>query len=177
MNIFFLILIGLSLSMDTFSLSLSLGMLYPNKKDELVYSILVGGLHFIMPLLGNMLRITLNKYFSIASDTLLIVIFIFIIIMMISDLIKKENKIYKLNLINMLIYSISVSIDSFSVGIIMQNITTIPLLGYLIFMILAFSFTYLGMIVSKYIYNKYSNYSKIIGIIIMIVLTTIHLIT
>ena len=51
-----IILIGISLSMDTFSLSLSLGSLTNLKRIKIV-PLVVGIFHFFMPLLGNLLGI------------------------------------------------------------------------------------------------------------------------
>ena len=51
------IIIGISLSMDTFSLSLSLGPIIHNSKYTTIVPIFVGLLHFLMPILGNYLGI------------------------------------------------------------------------------------------------------------------------
>ena len=55
MNIWFIILIGISLSMDTFSLALSMGTYEKKKKKIVIYSLIVGTFHFILPLLGNLI--------------------------------------------------------------------------------------------------------------------------
>ena len=49
MNIYILLLIGISLSMDSFSFALTIGTYYNNKKDFLLYSLIVGVFHFFMP--------------------------------------------------------------------------------------------------------------------------------
>jgi len=48
-------MIGVSLSMDTFSISLSLGTFNISKRKTLFLSILVGIMHFFMPLFGTIL--------------------------------------------------------------------------------------------------------------------------
>ena len=45
--------IGISLSMDAFTLSLSIGTTSPKKKNQLLLSILIGSFHFFMPIIGN----------------------------------------------------------------------------------------------------------------------------
>ena len=60
MNIFLLLLIGICLSMDTFSLSLSLGTFNIVKKKCILFSCLVAMFHFIMPLLGVILGNSIN---------------------------------------------------------------------------------------------------------------------
>ncbi len=52
MNIITIILIGIALSMDAFSLSLIYGTEGIIKKDRYILSLIVGIYHFIMPLIG-----------------------------------------------------------------------------------------------------------------------------
>ena len=66
-----LLLIGVSLSMDTFSLSLSLGSISKTNKYLKVFPFLVGIFHFFMPLFGNILGITIMNTFNIASNIVL----------------------------------------------------------------------------------------------------------
>ena len=51
-QILYLFLIGISLSMDAFSLSLVYGLNKITKKDKLLLSIIVAIYHFIMPIIG-----------------------------------------------------------------------------------------------------------------------------
>ena len=53
MNIFFVVLlIGVSLSMDAFSLALIYGTYGLSRRNEIILSIIVGLFHFFMPLVG-----------------------------------------------------------------------------------------------------------------------------
>ena len=52
MEIFFVLMIALSLSMDAFSLALAYGTLEMNKSDRNLLSIIVGMFHYFMPLFG-----------------------------------------------------------------------------------------------------------------------------
>ena len=51
-SFFTILLIGISLSMDAFSLALIYGMQGMSNKQKLLLSIIVGIYHFIMPLIG-----------------------------------------------------------------------------------------------------------------------------
>ena len=69
MNSFFtILLIGISLSMDAFSLSLIYGMNNLNNKQKLSLSIIVGIYHFIMPLIGLQFGHLINKIDVISID-------------------------------------------------------------------------------------------------------------
>jgi putative Mn2+ efflux pump MntP len=52
MNLFIILVIAISLSMDAFSLSLAYGTLDIDKKNIYTLSIIVGIYHFFMPLIG-----------------------------------------------------------------------------------------------------------------------------
>ncbi len=175
MNIFLLLLIGISLSMDAFSLALSLGTFKIPHSKQLLFTGIVGIFHFVMPLLGMLLGNSVSNLFKINNDYLLSLIFIFIIIEMIIDLRSKEDKEYNLSFFNMIIYAFSVSLDSFTVGIGVRNITSIPLLASLIFCCVSMLFTYSGVWIGNFSYEKLGNISKLIGLIIMIVITLIHI--
>ena len=53
MDVFFTtIIVGISLSMDAFSIALIYGMQNISKKDKITLSLIVGLYHFFMPLIG-----------------------------------------------------------------------------------------------------------------------------
>lgn len=164
-----LILIGLSLSMDAFTLSLTYGLLSVPKKRILLVSISVGIFHFIMPLLGiqigNILSIMIHANFKI----ILILVLTIILIESIKSLNEEEAKEYDLNILNIIIFSLLVSFDSFSVGIGLKYITENIYLGSLIFTILSASFTYLGFSLGKYLKKKAAQNSKVLGIVLLII--------
>ena len=64
-EIFSIILIGIALSMDTFSLSLGVGMFNVSRKKALILSSIVGVMHFLQPMLGMMLGEQLIKKFEL----------------------------------------------------------------------------------------------------------------
>lgn len=175
MNILILFIIGISLSMDTFSLALSMGAFNINKKKILLFSCLVGIFHFIMPLLGLYLGSFLTSIISLNPNRLLFFVFTFIAIEMLISLFSKEEKILDLSFFSSLLLAFSVSIDSFTVGIVLRNITDYLILPSIIFMFVSFIFTFTGLHLGKYSYEKMGFLSKIIGLIIIIILAIIHL--
>lgn len=91
-ELFSIILIGIALSMDTFSLSLGVGMFNVSNKKALKLAGIVGLMHFIMPFLGMMLGEQLIHIFEIKYDILLGFILIIIALQMIIDIIRHEER-------------------------------------------------------------------------------------
>ena len=117
MSFLLTIIIAIGLSMDSFSLSLSYGMFNITKNTILKISTTVGLFHFIMPLLGNRLGIYLLKILPINSDKLIGIIFIILIIELLLSIIKKEEIKPLKSIIEVILFSFAVSIDSFTTGI------------------------------------------------------------
>ncbi len=176
MNILFLILIGFSLSMDTFSLAINIGTYNPPRKDNLIYSLIVGIFHFVLPIIGAYLGSYLINIISVKISTLLFFVFLFIGIEMFLSLISKEEKDLKLNSLNKLIYAFSVSLDSLTVGLILKSMGSIWILGPIIFATEALIFTYIGLTIGKLSYQKMGFKARIIGLAIIILLAILQLV-
>lgn len=170
-----LFMIGVSLSMDTFSISLSIGTFNISKNKTIFLSILVGIMHFFMPLIGTILGHKITTFLNINVNFLLGIILIIIGIEMIVDLFKEEEKNFNLSIFNMFLISMSVSLDSFSTGLGLHAITNDFLLSGTIFSICAASFTFLGLLIGKYSNNKIGILSNILGIILLLILGILHI--
>ena len=173
MKILSIILIAVSLSMDTFSLALSVGTSLTKRKDILFLSSLVGVFHFFMPLLGNAFGNEIKQIFNINPNLLLFYLFMFIAIEMVIDLFSKSEKAFSLSLWQAILFAFSVSLDSFTIGIGLKSITNNIIriiFASFIFMIISAFFTYLGLKIGVYSFKKMGEISKIIGIIIILFL-------
>lgn len=175
MNIGLLIIIGISLAMDSFSLALSFGTYNISKQKIIIYPLIVAFFHFIMPLLGSSLGFLLQRIITLNTKFFLFAIFLFIAIEMIIDLFSKSEHTFNLNFINMLLCAFAVSIDSLTVGIAFFELTSLPLLGASIFAIIAGLITYLGLVIGRFAYVKTGVISKVLGVIIMIILAMLQL--
>lgn len=170
-----LFIIGISLSMDTFSVCLSIGTFNIKKNRIIFLSLLVGIMHFFMPLLGTMLGSKVVNFLNINVNFLLGIILIFIGIEMICELMHKDEKKLELSLFNMFILAISVSLDSFSTGLGLMAITSDVVLSGVIFSLCAASFTFMGLIIGKYSKEKLGLYANILGIILLFLVGIFHL--
>lgn len=161
------LLIGTSLSMDAFSLSLIYGTLNLNLRQKILLSIIVGIFHFFMPLLGVKFgNIIINNIFLDANYLVAIIFFVIGIEMIISNKKEEETK-YLINIISFIFFGFTVSIDSFSTGIGLKVISNNILLSVIIFFITSMSFTYFGLSLGNKIGIKTGKNSVVIGGIVL----------
>lgn len=161
--------------MDTFSISLSIGTFNLNKSKTIFLCVLVGIMHFLMPLFGSMLGKKIINFLNVNVNFLLGLILLFICVEMIVDLFKTSEKFFELNIFNMFLISLSVSLDSFSTGLGLSAITSDFLLSGIIFSICAAAFTFLGLLIGKYSGEKLGIYANLFGILLLFVLGIIHI--
>ena len=163
-------IIAISLSMDAFSLSLAYGTISLTKKEINILSLIVGLYHFLMPILGMLLGKFITDIVHIGGDLIVLIIFGFIGINMIIGSFKGEERVSKMILSEMLLFGLAVSIDSFSVGIGINNISDNFLLCSIIFSITSFIFTYLGLVLGNKLNEIIGKLATIIGGSVLIIL-------
>ena len=176
MNIMLIILIAISLSMDAFSLSLAYGTVINKKNSIKLLSIIVGLYHFFMPIIGLSFGKFILNYLPINEKTITLIIFVIIGFNMIIDSFKKEKNIKALKLFEMFMFGFAVSIDSFSIGIGLNNITNNYIICPLIFSITSLIFTYIGLLLGNKINEYLGTIAPIIGGIMLILLGIIYII-
>lgn len=164
-------IIALSLSMDAFSLSLAYGTNQINKKYQL--STMVGLFHFVMPLIGSLLGNIILNIIKIRPNIIVSIILSFIGLSMVF---KKEEKVSPVKtLLEQILFSVAVSLDSLSVGIGLKAITNNIFLSSIIFSVTAGCITYLGLLLGNKISNKIGFISQTIGGIFLILIGIIYL--
>ena len=169
MNILEIVLIGLSLAMDAFTISICKGLKDNNIKTGIITTIFFALFQFFMPIIGfkigNILSDKIINYHSYFSSILLIIIGILMI---------KEDKINeldnKLNYKELILLSIATSIDALVIGISFSfiNIPIISsslIIGFITFIMCLFGY-YLGSLLNK----KCHQYANIIGGITLIII-------
>ena len=162
--------------MDTFSLSLGVGMFHVSNKKALKLAIIVGIMHFVMPFLGMILGEQLIHIFEIKYDVLLGFILILISLQMVVDIIRHEEEKFDLSFLGMFLFAFGVSLDSFSLGLGLKAITSNIYLAMSIFAICSSLFTYLGIVVGRFANKLLGIYANVLGAIILFVLGFMHLI-
>ena len=125
-----------------------------------------------MPLIGLTFGTIIDNINLISIDVVASIILIYIGIDLIISNFKEEEKI-SLSKTGFIIFGLSVSIDSLTVGIGLKAITDSYPLSSSIFSITSLIFTYLGLTLGNIIGRKVGSYSKIIGGIIIIIIAII----
>ena len=165
--------VGIGLSMDAFSLSLSLGTTYPSKRNIVKTSLVVGIFHFIMPLLGYFIGINF-KYRISGINILTFLLFVVLSFELYKNRNEENNSI--LNNLTILLIAFSVSIDSFTVGIVFGLNSEFIIISSIIFSLTSFIFTYLGLTLGKKLKDKYKKHSTYLGIILLLIVAFKYLI-
>lgn len=165
-----LLLIAIALSMDTFSVSLSLGTANIPIKKGIFLSTVVGLMHFIMPILGMLVGNIILKIIPFNHDFLVGIIFLVLSFKMIYDIFFENNDSICLNYLGIFLFSLSVSFDAFTTGIGLLVLTKNIFLATSIFMITSFTFTLTGIVLGKYVNQKIGKVSSIIGVLILFIM-------
>ena len=170
------LIIGISLSMDAFSLSLSYGTLMMSKKRTYLLASIVGLYHFFMPLLGLFVGKKIVKLLQIKPNTLVFIILFLIGMEMIIESFKENNIVNKMGIIEMFTFGLAVSIDSFSLGFSLKTIYHNPYILVLLFSILSFIFTVIGLNIGRYVSKKMGPLATIFGGFILIIISFFYLV-
>ena len=160
--------IGIGLSMDAFSLAVVYGTNNLEKKKCLILSIIVGIFHFIMPNLGSILSNKLLSNFATYGNIITGIVFLTLGIQMIISINDEEKTTDLSNYIEIIMFAIAVSLDSFTVGMALSLDKQNLVLGGIIFSLVSSIFTLTGLFLGKYL-SRYGKISKIIGIIILFI--------
>ena len=128
-----------------------------------------------MPLLGMVLGGGLLDLLPIKPSFVVFVILTIIGIQMIVETFKEDKKMELKGILQLLIFGLAVSIDSFSVGIGMEAISDNFLLCSLTFSISSLIFTYFGLLLGKRINLLIGKISTLIGGIVLILIGIVYL--
>ncbi|MBS7021206.1 MAG: manganese efflux pump [Firmicutes bacterium] len=175
MHIFLILVIAVSLSMDAFSLSLAYGTLNLERKNVIQLATIVGIYHFVMPLLGNSFGHLLLKFIPVRPELIVFLVLTIIGIQMIIESFKKETEVKQMNFFELLAFGLAVSMDSFSVGIGIQAISSHYIISSLLFSISSFIFTYLGLQLGKKLSTIFGKAATLLGGITLIAIGIVYM--
>ena len=173
--LFYYLLLGIGLSMDAFSLAIAYGTNNIKNKTIIFLSIFVGIMHFIMPNIGGLLRSIIVFDLSKYTDIVVAIIFLILTMEMIISIKDEENTSSINTIFDILLFSVAVSLDSLMVGIALSLEKGNIILAGLIFCIVSFIFTISGLSLGNFFSKRAGKLSKIIGIIILIVISLKYL--
>lgn len=161
--VYFFIAIGLS--MDAFSLAIAYGTNNLNKSKVILLSTFVGIFHFFMPILGSLIGNNLEQFITKSNMIVGIILLVIAVQMYLSRNEEKKGNIT--NFLSILLFSFTVSIDSFSVGIGLGITGSSILQAALIFSPVSAIFTFIGLNLGKKLNNQLGNKAIYLGIFIL----------
>lgn len=170
------ILMAISLSMDAFSLSLVYGTFGIDRKNKIILSIIVGCFHFVMPLIGMFLGEVILSLFKFDMDILVSFILSFIGVQMIISSFKKNDDIKPLKFSEFFLFGFAVSIDSLTLGITLPNMGVGTIISPIIFALISFLFTFIGLSIGNKIEKLLGKLATIIGGAILTIIGILFLI-
>jgi len=167
-------LVSIALSMDAFSLALSMGTTSISDKNKVCFSLLVGGLHFILPNLGVFLGEKLFRIIEINVDILMIVVFFYLGIIL---FLKRNDGAQTINFspLKYVIIAFCVSVDSFSIGLGLQSLTDYIYLAPISFSFFSGIITYLGLLIGEYTIHLLKERAVLLGSFILWILAIVNL--
>lgn len=152
--------------MDALSLSIAYGTNYIKKSKIIILSLLVGLFHYIMPFIGSQIgsRIT---FLITKANYIISLVFFLLAYEMYKSRNEKHNGVLT-NIISLFIFALTVSIDSFSVGLALGIEKNDLTKTFLIFSIVSSTLTFIGLKLGNYLSTKYDTKATYLGIIILL---------
>ncbi len=160
--------------MDAFSIALSIGTTHLSKNRFILIPIVVSIMHFVMPLIGLFLGNQILSVININPKIIMTIILLYLAFLMYKD--RNNDKVTKINsLLSIFLYALSVSLDSFSVGIGLKALTDKIIIPPIIFSLCAGTITYMGLILGKYSQKVWKEKASLIGIILLILISIVNI--
>lgn len=176
MELLLVITIAVSLSMDAFSLSLAYGTLGIPKKQIYLLSLIVGCFHFFMPLIGMFIGIGILDILKINPDFIVCAVLSVIGIQMIVESFKEQESLKVMKTIELFLFAFAVSLDSFSVGLTLTNISENYLFSALMFALCSGLFTLFGLNLGNKIKKSVGKLSTIVGGAVLVIIGFIYVV-
>lgn len=164
MDILTIILIAIGLSMDSFVVSLTNGLIIKNLniKKILLITLSLSIFQGLMPLIGWFAGVGLEKYITEFDHWISFLLLAFIGIKMIYDgLTKKDVKKLELKTLTLLGQSFATSVDAFVVGISFALLNLSIVTPVLIIVLITFIISLIGLQLGKYFSKNISKYTTL----------------
>ena len=158
-----------ALSMDAFSLSIGIGMARLRYKQIAVIGISVGFFHLLMPLIGLLLGKILSQYIGMFAFVIGGSVLILIGLQMLFATLQEERSpVLSPTGFGLILFSISVSIDSFSAGLSLGMLGAKTWVTLVSFGVVSAVLTWVGLILGRKMGNWLGGYSEWFGGTILI---------
>jgi manganese efflux pump family protein len=159
-----LCMMAFALGMDAFSVGLGMGLICLRLKQILYIGLTIGLFHIFMPLFGILIGRFLSQQFgAIASYIGGLLLLILGIQMIISSFKEDENPFISPVGIGLIFFALSVSLDSFSVGLSLGIYGARTLLTIVLFGLFSMILTWAGLLLGRRFQQWLGVYSEALG--------------
>lgn len=160
-----LLFMATALGMDAFSVSLGLGMQALRLKRIFIVGITIGVFHIAMPfigiVLGRFISTKLEGVAVLAGGLLLVGLGVQMVLNSFNH--ESENKMIRPTGIGLLLFALSVSLDSFSVGLSLGMSGVKTFLALMLFGAASTVLTWTGLLLGRKVQGLLGVYSEILG--------------
>ncbi|PGT89656.1 manganese efflux pump MntP family protein [Bacillus sp. AFS040349] len=159
-----LFIMALALGMDAFSVGLGMGLIRLRMRQIFYIGITIGVFHIWMPLVGMLIGRLLSDTFGTIATLLGGTLLILLGIQMIFASFKKDDEPLITPVgFGLIVFALSVSLDSFSVGLSLGIYGAKTFLTVMMFGVVSMVLTWLGLLVGKRVQNWLGAYSEALG--------------
>ncbi|WP_026563098.1 manganese efflux pump MntP family protein [Bacillus sp. J37] len=159
-----LLIMALALGMDAFSVGLGMGLIRLRIRQIFYIGITIGIFHIWMPLVGMLIGRLLSDTFGTIATLLGGTLLILLGIQMVVVSFKKDEDPFITPVgFGLIVFALSVSLDSFSVGLSLGIYGAKTFLTVAIFGLVSMVLTWLGLLIGKRVQNWLGSYSEALG--------------
>ncbi|MFD2215114.1 manganese efflux pump MntP family protein [Metabacillus endolithicus] len=159
-----LFIMALALGMDAFSVGLGMGLIKLRMRQIFYIGITIGVFHIWMPLVGMLIGRLLSDTFGTIATLLGGTLLILLGIQMIFASFKKDDEPLITPVgFGLIVFALSVSLDSFSVGLSLGIYGAKTFLTVMMFGVVSMVLTWIGLLVGKRVQNWLGAYSEALG--------------
>ncbi|MCA1032113.1 manganese efflux pump MntP family protein [Bacillus timonensis] len=159
-----LFMMAFALGMDAFSVGLGMGFIQLRLKQILYIGLTIGIFHIWMPLIGMVIgRFLSDQFGAVASFAGGLLLLVLGIQMIVSSFKKEDSKVIAPVGFGLFIFALSVSLDSFSVGLSLGIYGARTILSIIMFGLVSMVLTWLGLLIGRRVQGWFGSYSEALG--------------
>ncbi|RBW68713.1 manganese efflux pump MntP family protein [Bacillus taeanensis] len=157
-------MMAVALGMDAFSIGLGMGMISLRSKQIFIIGLTIGIFHVFMPLFGMLIGKVLSSHFGEIATLVGGALLLLLGGQMIRSSFQEDDKPFVMPVgFGLILFSLSVSLDSFSVGLSLGIVGARVFLTIALFGLASTGLTWLGLLLGQKVQKWFGTYSEAIG--------------
>ena len=169
-----IVMIGVALGMDAFSLGLGLGAQGLRWRDVARLSVVISLLHVVLPLAGMLIGDVLFFHFGSIVQKLAAIVMMFLGSKMFVEAIERGQKTIAPPITaafpQLFVFALGVSVDALSVGLTLGTLEVNPFVSALIFGVLSGTLAIAGLYIGRRVNQVLGRYGQLAGGVVLAVL-------